>query len=932
MSNRDARPDRHEAPPSSSDDTTTHDDADRDTNTHDTTADNDADRDTNTHDTTAPSSGCASQGHVAPGRSGDPETGAGPLADYLKRNAIADLLEDEAVSIAIHDTAYSIVWANKAYREGFGLALEDIAGRKCYTIWNRTEPCSACPVHVAIATGAPKDMVLTRHCQPAWPVVGTHWISRALPIKDEGGTIIGIVETAYDMSEQKAAEAALAECRSRMEQKLSAILPQEPQTRPPTLGETIDVQALQSIMDDFYALTNIGIGVLDLEGKILVRTGWQDICMDFHRIHPETCRHCLESDTILTRGVDPGTFRTYRCKNHMWDMVTPITLGDQHVGNLFLGQFFFEDDEIDRDFYRAQARRYGFDEAQYLAALDRVPRWSHAKVDTVMRFYAKFAQLISSLSYSNQQLAHTLDERDQLLVSISEREAMWRGYVENAPYGVFVIDEQGRYLQVNPAASRISGYSEAELTRMSIRDMIPPAQMEIGMAHFRRLLEHQESYGEAPFVHRSGEIRTWHIAAVQLSPHRFLGFVEDVTDRKLQEAEHAKLQRQLQQAMKMESIGRLAGGVAHDFNNMLSVILGHADLALDHLEPGQPLHDDLAEIKKAAQRSANLTRQLLAFARKQTVSPEVLDLNKVVSGMLKMLRRLIGEDIKLVWEPGSDIWPVRIDASQVDQILANLAVNARDAIDDVGRLVIETANIAVDEIFRSRYPYAAQGDYVMLAVSDDGCGMDRETLAQVFEPFFTTKEVGHGTGLGLATVYGIVKQNGGFVNVYSEPGRGTTLKLYFPRNPESAPAAAARVARIPNVVARTILLVEDELSILRLGKQMLESLGYHVLAAVTPSEAIRIAEQHAAGTADTAEATPPSIDLLMTDVIMPEMNGWHLAQRVQAFYPQVKQLFMSGYTANAIAEQGVLNEGVHFIAKPFSLTDLARKVHEAFED
>jgi CheY-like chemotaxis protein len=368
----------------------------------------------------------------------------------------------------------------------------------------------------------------------------------------------------------------------------------------------------------------------------------------------------------------------------------------------------------------------------------------------------------------------------------------------------------------------------------------------------------------------------------------------------------------------MESIGRLAGGVAHDFNNMLGVILGHTEMALDDLDPTNPLFTNLQEIDTAARRSADLTRQLLAFARKQTVAPKVLDLNDTVQEMITMLRRLIGEDINLVWLPGKNLHPVKIDPTQIDQILANLCVNARDAIADMGAVTIKTEAAAFDEAYCAAHLGYSTGEYVLLEVSDTGCGMDSDTLSMLFEPFFTTKEIGMGTGLGLATVYGIVQQNNGFIKVLSEPGQGSTFKIYLPRHtcrtdrmPKDDPQRMAKHGD------ETILLVEDELMILNMTATMLQRHGYNVLPASTPGEAIRLAGEHSG-----------SIDLLMTDVIMPEMNGRDLAGNILLFCPNLKCLFMSGYTADVIGHHSVLDEDVHFIQKPFTLKDLTAKVGE----
>ena len=384
---------------------------------------------------------------------------------------------------------------------------------------------------------------------------------------------------------------------------------------------------------------------------------------------------------------------------------------------------------------------------------------------------------------------------------------------------------------------------------------------------------------------------------------------------------HLLLETQLLQAQKMEAIGRLAGGVAHDFNNMLSVILGTTELAMVETDPALPLFADLQEIRKAAERSAELTRQLLAFARKQAVAPKVLNLNDTVAMMLKMLRRLIGENVELVWEPGAGDTTVKMDPCQLDQILANLAINARDAISGVGKLIIETGNVTFGPAHSDEPTSPQPGDYVLLAVSDSGCGMDKSLLNLIFEPFFTTKDVGEGTGLGLATVYGIVQQNGGFITVASEPGQGTTFKIYLPRQQDKAETSPAEAsAEEVSSKHETVLLVEDEPAILQLGRRMLESLGYRVQTASSPGEALLWAASHAS-----------DIHLLMTDVIMPQMNGWDLAKQMLLLNPSIRLLFMSGYTSNVIAHREMLSSGAHFIQKPFSRRDLASKLREVLD-
>jgi len=395
----------------------------------------------------------------------------------------------------------------------------------------------------------------------------------------------------------------------------------------------------------------------------------------------------------------------------------------------------------------------------------------------------------------------------------------------------------------------------------------------------------------------------------------------DISELKNTITEHEKLLLQLAQSQKMESVGRLAGGVAHDFNNMLGVILGYTDMVIRLTPPEHPSYPKLQEIRKAAQRSADLTRQLLTFARKQTVTPRVLDLNDTVHGMLKMIQRLIGEDIQLLWDEDPALCPVKIDPSQIDQILINLTVNARDAISGGGKITIETRNVTFSPEDCEMQSELIPGQYIMLSVSDNGCGMSEEVRSHLFEPFFTTKELGHGTGLGMATVYGIVKQNNGFINVYSEPGQGCTIKLYLPRNQEPQELQFHQESSSSHTHGHElILLVEDEPLLINLTIQILESLGYSVLPAQTPGEAIRL-----------MELRRDDIDLLLSDVVMPEMNGRELVTRLQEIKPSLKVIFMSGYTANVVANHGVLDKGVDFISKPFHMEDLAQKVREVLD-
>ena len=399
-----------------------------------------------------------------------------------------------------------------------------------------------------------------------------------------------------------------------------------------------------------------------------------------------------------------------------------------------------------------------------------------------------------------------------------------------------------------------------------------------------------------------------------------MGTVQDISERIKNEKAHQKVQAQLLQAQKMESVGRLAGGVAHDYNNTLGVILGYSELVLESLDPDDPNYEKLQQIIQATLSSADITRQLLAFARKQTIAPKILDLNMQVDNLLKMIRRLIGENIELEWIPQPNLGMVKMDAMQIDQILANLCVNARDAIENTGKISIETRSVTVDEDYCRNQPDFRPGEFVCLEVSDTGSGMDEKLLENIFEPFFTTKEKGHGTGLGLSTVYGIVKQNNGFINVYSESGKGTTFTIYLPRHSGQAHEPERNDTAITRGKGETVLLVEDDADILGISKQMLENLGYQVICTQNSETAIAMAQEN-----------KERLNLLITDVIMPDMNGRELSGLIKSFLPDVKVIYMSGYTANVIAHQGVLDDGMHFLQKPFSIRALAKKVRSVLD-
>ncbi len=499
-------------------------------------------------------------------------------------------------------------------------------------------------------------------------------------------------------------------------------------------------------------------------------------------------------------------------------------------------------------------------------------------------------------------------------------EKMVSALLESATQAIISIDKSGRIVLANRRSEEMFGYSREELLGARIEILLPESRRGV---HTRERGDYFERPHVRPMglgIDLAGRRKDGHEFPVEVSLSYIetdegtfaIAFVSDISQRK-------RLEEQLLHAQKMEAVGRLAGGVAHDFNNMLTVIAGYNRMILDELSPIDPLRGYAEEILKAADRAGAITNQLLAFSRRQIAKPRVILLNMVIAQTDKMLRRLIGEDVHLQLSLGSDVGNIKADPGHVEQAIVNLVVNARDAMPDGGRLTIETANVHLDENYVRTHLGVTPGDFVMVAVSDTGHGMDAETRRHIFEPFFTTKEKGRGTGLGLATVYGIVKQAGGDIWVYSEPGRGTTFKLYFPRvsEPLSDEVDAGNAPAPASETAETILLVEDETAVRELTLKMLRQLGYTVLTAESADDAMRVSEAYAG-----------KLSLLVTDVVMPGMSGRQLADALVLVRPGIKVLFLSGYTENTVVHHGVLDAGVDFLPKPFSRDVLGKKLRE----
>jgi PAS domain S-box-containing protein len=518
----------------------------------------------------------------------------------------------------------------------------------------------------------------------------------------------------------------------------------------------------------------------------------------------------------------------------------------------------------------------------------------------------------------NKQLESDLAERERIGKALRQSEARYRSLFERNKAGVFRSLVEDRILDCNQAFAQMFGYEREELLALPAHILYPggKAERDARRAEFQKNPE--ETDKEMCYRHKDGR-PVWVIQNVVVLKEEdgstvVEGTVVDITERHL-------LEEKLRQSQKMEAVGRLAGGVAHDFNNLLTVIEGYCRLLADRLESDPAAREQVKRIDDAAERAASLTRQLLAFSRKQVLQPRVINLTSLVANLDKLLRRLIGEDIELLTKTAPDLGLVKTDPSQIEQVIMNLAVNARDAMPDGGRLTLETANVELDSSYAEEHPGVIPGPYVMLAVSDDGTGMTAETQARIFEPFFTTKELGRGTGLGLSMVYGIVSQSGGHIWVYSELGHGTTFKIYLPRTDEKASNFLVEKQVVSSLRGtELILVVEDDPQLRELVNNILTASGYSVLAP-TDAQAIH----------SIAEDALSKINLLLTDVVMPGINGRELARQFVSRNPGIKVLYMSGYTENAIVHHGVLDESTHFLQKPFTPTALTAKVREVLD-
>ncbi|MBI5548398.1 MAG: PocR ligand-binding domain-containing protein [Deltaproteobacteria bacterium] len=687
------------------------------------------------------------------------------------------------------------------------------------------------------------------------------------------------------------------------------------------LGELLDMAMVQRLAAANFAAAGMPIGIIDaVDGSVLVGAGWQEICSKFHRVHPVTAARCRESDAHIQTQLPSAATCQYKCKNGLWDIAIPVVVEGEHLATLFLGQFLFEDERPDRERFERQARELGFDVEAYLTALDQVPVFKRATVDQILAYNRALASFLADLA--ERSLAHRRSTE-----ALEESARRFQSMFDDANDALFLHEVgTGRLVDLNRRALEMFGLSAEWKLRGLPEKGVSREPHPLG-PEAAQWIAKAETEGPQLFEwkarHHSGR-EFWTEVSIRRAlvgrVDRVVVAARDIDERKRVEEERVQLERQLRQAQKMESVGLLAGGIAHDFNNLLSPILGYTDLLLSGAAPGEEGAKDLRSIRAAAERARDRVKQLLTLSQKQKLNLRVLELGELVREMERMLRRAIREDIRIEMLRPDAFCAVKADRGQLEQVLMNLAVNAQDAMPRGGVLTLELALVELDEGFARAHSGASAVPHVSLTVRDTGTGISKEVLERLFEPFFSTKGTGRGTGLGLSTAWGIVRQHGGVITVDSEVGRGSAFCILLPRTLEGAKVERRDDEDPLPRGSEVVLVAEDDESVGRLLQRMLASLGYRVVYAGLPERALALASDPGL-----------KIDALLTDVVMPGLNGRQLHERLAQKRPGLKVLFMSGYANDVVVHRGVVDPEVWLLEKPFTLRALAVQLRKVLD-
>ncbi|WP_163339791.1 PocR ligand-binding domain-containing protein [Desulfopila sp. IMCC35008] len=686
------------------------------------------------------------------------------------------------------------------------------------------------------------------------------------------------------------------------------------------LGSLIGVDEIQSIMDDFCSLTGMATAILDLNGKVIEATGWQDICTKFHRKNPQTSHNCTESDLFLAKNLKAGEYRDYKCKNGLNDVVTPLYVGTKHLGNIFTGQFFYDDEHIDEKQFVKQAEKYGFDKKAYLEAFKKIPQYSRETINHLMSFLTKLATYISRISLANIQLEQEIKERQRTEKNLSESEEKYRLLVETANEMIFIAQDETIKFP-NPKTYAILGYTEEELATFPFTNLIHPEDRKMVVQRHRQRLNGENPPGNYEFriINKSG-YELW----VQISAALTIWEGRPATINLLRDiSEQRRLEEQLRQSQKMESIGTLAGGIAHDFNNILGAILGYAEMVQEGCPAGSAMRNDIDRVVEASHRAKELVKQILAFSRQAESEERVVQPALIVKEAMKMLRASLPRTIDIQQEIAPEVGLVLADPIQIHQVITNLGTNAFHAMEETGgTLNISLKNREFTPVDLVSEPYVQPGHFVEISVGDSGPGIAPEIMDKIFDPFFTTKEVGQGTGMGLAIIHGIAKKSGGFVSCKSSPGEGTIFNVYLPVHAVAAPSIAERTSfELIQTGVERILFIDDEEMLAEMGKTMLERLGYRVTVETNSIEALK-----------TIQDQPDRFDLVITDQTMPGMTGSDLARRILQIRPDLPIILCTGFS-NQVSEEKARIYGIKgFAMKPLAKKDLAVLVRKVLDE
>jgi len=840
------------------------------------------------------------------------ENAAKVLQKTNKRHA--EMLENIGDVISIIDTDGVMTYISPNSEKLSGSTPEELQGTSA---WNRVHPDDLKQLQNDFKDLLKNDNAIKKTEYRNKCKDGNYkWVEINAVNRIKDNAINGVLLNYHDITERKQADVALKNSKEAVQNKLKAILEPEGNIEVLELSDVIDSKAVQSIMEDFYELTGMLGALLDLSGNVLVAVGWQDICTKFHRQNPESCKNCLESDTILTKNVQPGKFKAYKCKNHLWDMVTPLIVGNRHIGNVFIGQFFYEDEMPDIELFKQQAQLYGFDETEYLAALELVPHFTRETVNTCMQFYVKLAEIISTLSYNAINMARTLAERERAKIALDAEKEQLAVTLRSIGDGVITTDTQGKIVMLNKVAEKLTEWSSEEATGRPLAEVLnmvnestnkkcdSPVEKVIETGNIVELENH------TCLISKSGTeiIIADSAAPIKDSKSNIIGVIivfRDMTEKN-------RLDESIQRTQKLESLGVLAGGIAHDFNNLLGGIFGYIEMAKEETTDTNVLNL-LAESLSSIDRAKGLTQQLLTFSKGGQPMKNIETLVPFAKDIVQFA--LSGTSVSCKFDIQDKLWSSNFDKNQIAQVIENLTINAQQAMPNGGQIKLTAENISIPA---NKHAELSPGNYVKISLKDYGIGIPREFLARIFDPYYTTKSDGH--GLGLASCYSIVKKHDGCIDVQSKPGKGSTFNLYLPAVSDAKSTTENKKTSMHKGTG-TFLVMDDEKTILDITKRMLESFGYNVILAENGQEAVdffKVSKQenkHIAG-------------MIFDLTISGGMGGKEAIDEIRKICKETPAFVSSGYSSDPIMAEPEKYGFNASICKPFMKKELSNMLEK----